>query len=118
MEETLTMRNQDIDRLKVIENVLHGKLTWREASQQLGLCVRQIGYWCARVRQEGNRGIIHRLRGRASNHRLDSGLLDKALELVQARYSDFGPTLARRCYGSLSRRSGRVPALPYPPLRS
>jgi hypothetical protein len=95
MEETLTMRNEDIDKLKVIENVLHGKLTWREASQQLGLCVRQIGYWCARVRQEGNRGIIHRLRGRASNHRLDSGLLDKALELVQARYSDFGPTLAR-----------------------
>jgi hypothetical protein len=95
MEETLTMRNWEIDKLKVIQNVIQGKLTWREASQQLCLCVRQIGYLCARVRQEGNRGIIHRLRGRASNHRLDRELLDQALELVSARYGDFGPTLAR-----------------------
>jgi hypothetical protein len=46
MEETLTMRNQEIDKLKVIQDVLHGKLTWRKAGQQLGLCVREIGYWC------------------------------------------------------------------------
>jgi hypothetical protein len=95
MEETLTMRNREIDKLKVIQNVIQGKLTWREASQQLCLGVRQIGYLCARVRQEGNRGIIHRLRGRASNHHLDRELLDQALELVSARYGDFGPTLAR-----------------------
>jgi hypothetical protein len=25
------MRNREIDKLKVIQNVLHGKLTWREA---------------------------------------------------------------------------------------
>lgn len=95
MKEILTMSHQEIDKLKVIENVIDGKLTWRQAGRQLSLCLRQIGYLCARVRQQGHQGIIHRLRGRASNHRLDPALLDKAIELVKARYGDFGPTLAR-----------------------
>lgn len=94
MEETLTMSNCEIDRLRVIHNVLDGKLTWQRASEELDLCIRQIGYLCARVRDKGNRGIIHRLRGKPSNHRLAAGLLDEALRYVKERYWDFGPTFA------------------------
>jgi len=94
MEEPLTMTTWEIDRLRVIRNVLEHRLTWRQAAQQLGLCRRQIGYLCARVRAESHRGIIHRLRGRPSNHRLAPGLLDRAVELVRRHYPDFGPTFA------------------------
>ena len=94
MEEPLTMTTREIDRLRVIRNVLEHRLTWRQAAQQLGRCRRQIGYLCARVRAEGHRGIIHRLRGHPSNHRLAPGLLDRALELVRRHYPDFGPTFA------------------------
>ena len=80
--------------MRVIRNVLEHHLTWPQAAQQLGLCRREIGYLCARVRAEGHRGILHRLRGRPSNHRLAPGRLEQALHLVQTRYPDFGPTFA------------------------
>ena len=94
MEERLTMTTREIDRLRVIRTVLERRMTWPQAAEQLGLSEREIGYLCARIRVEGHRGIIHRLRGRPSNHRLANGLLDKAVDLVRTRYPDFGPTFA------------------------
>lgn len=94
MEERVTMTTRELDRLKVIHQVLQHKLTWREAAAQLRLSIRQIGRWCGRVRTAGHSGIIHRLRGRPSNHRLPAKMLERALALVQRRYPDFGPTFA------------------------
>ena len=94
MEQTLTMSNREIDRLGIINNVIAGKLTWNEAGAQLALCDRQIGRLCKKVRKKGNAGIIHGLRGKPSNHKLEPGLLEEAMELVKSKYSDFGPTFA------------------------
>jgi len=95
MEDKLTMSNRDIDRLKVIHNVLEHRLTWPQAAEQLDLSVRQVGYLCVRVRKEGNRGILHRLRGQPSNYQLDDGLLERAVKILKhPRYAGFGPTFA------------------------
>ena len=94
MKELLTMTSREVDKLRVIRQVLERKLRWHEAARQVGVSVRQIARLCRRVRADGNRGIIHRLRGRASNHQLAAGVLDKALELVTRHYPDFGPTFA------------------------
>jgi hypothetical protein len=94
MEERVTMTTRDLDRLKVIHQVLQHKLTWSQAAAQLALSMRQIGRLCARVRTEGHQGIRHRLRGRPSNHRLQTGVLERALALVKRHYPDFGPTFA------------------------
>jgi len=92
--EQLTMSNREIDKLKVIQNTIDGKLTWPQAGEMLSLSDRQIGRLCASVREEGNRGIIHGLKGRGSNHKLPEGLIDEALGLVKQYYHDFGPTFA------------------------
>ena len=94
MEERLTMTTRELDRLRVVQQVLDRRLTWRQAAAQGRLSRRQIGYLCARVRTEGHRGILHRLRGRRSNHQLAPGRLVQALALVKTRYPDFGPTFA------------------------
>lgn len=94
MTEVVTMTVRELDKLRVIRQVLDRKLTWREAGSQLALTERQIGRLCARVRSAGHRGIIHRLRGRASNHQLPPGRLTQALAVVQRHYPDFGPTFA------------------------
>src|SRR5450432_855577 len=89
----ISMRN--IDRLKVIHEVLEGHLRQRQAASQLGLSRRQVIRLCQRVKQEGNRGIMHRLQGRSSNHQLDPFILEQALSaLHSSRYDGFGPTLA------------------------
>ena len=94
MEERMTMTTRELDRLKVIHQVLQHKLTWPQAAAQLALSIRQIGRLCARVRVAGHQGIIHRLRGRRSNHQLAAGRLARALALVTRHYPDFGPTFA------------------------
>ena len=94
MEELLTMTTREIDRLRIIRQVLEHKLKWHEAAEQLRLSVRQIARVCVRVHTDGNKGIIHRLRAHPSNHRLDPKLLKRALELVKRYYPDFGPTFA------------------------
>lgn len=93
--ELLTMTNQEIDRLRMIRSVIEGKTTWKLAADHLSLSERQIGNLVAQIRKQGNRGIIHGLRGRPSNHQLKPGLLDKALGILrEPRYEGFGPTFA------------------------
>ena len=94
MGDNLIMSNREIDRLKVIHNILQHRLTWPEAANQLGLSERQIGRLVVRVRSQGNRGLIHGLRGEPSNHRLDPAVLPKALGFVASLYKGFGPTFA------------------------
>jgi hypothetical protein len=96
MDEVLAMRNKDIDRLRVVRDVLEGKLTQLEAGEILDLGDRQVRRLCTQVRLRGNRGILHGLTGRPSNNQLDAELLEKALcALHDPLWHDFGPTFAQ-----------------------
>ena len=88
------LSTRDRDRLKVLHEVRQGHLTQRQAGGQLRISDRWVRKLLLRVKKEGDRGIVHRLRGRVSNRRLPEKLRRKALKLVEAHYRDFGPTLA------------------------
>lgn len=96
MDERLNMSDGDIDRLRIIREVLDERLQWSEAVEQLGVCERQVARLCAQVRKKGNRGILHGLCGRPSNNRLDEELLGQALSALHIpRWEKFGPTFAQ-----------------------
>lgn len=88
------MSKRELDRVGVIEAAIAGRLTQHEAAKQLGLSVRQVKRLVRRYRQDGPAALASRRRGRPSNNRLAGALREQALELVGARYGDFGPTLA------------------------
>jgi len=90
----LVLSTKDRDRLKVLHEVRQGHLTQRQAGEQLGLTDRWVRRLLVRVKKEGDRGVVHRRRGRVSNRRLPEKVRRQALKLVQAQYRDFGPTLA------------------------
>ena len=92
--ELVTMSTREIDRLKVIHEVLAHRLLQRQAAEQLDLSRRQVIRVCNRVKADGARGIVHGLRGQPSNNQLKPGVLNQALALVKAKYPDFGPTFA------------------------
>jgi hypothetical protein len=95
MEDRLTMKNRELDRLHVIRQVTEHRLSWRQASQQLGLCMRRIGILCAEFRKRGSRALIHGLRGKPSNHHIDPKILERAIEVLRdPLYAGFGPTFA------------------------
>lgn len=97
MDERLNMSNREIDKLRVIRNVIDRKLTWAQAAQILKRRSRTIGRLCAKVRREGNRGVIHGLRDRPSNHQSDPELLGMALSAVHdPRWEGFGAVFAQQ----------------------
>src|SRR2546425_2936267 len=93
-QEMLVLSTKDRDRLKVLHEVKRKHLTQRAAARQLGISDRWVRKLLVRVRKGGDGGIAHRGRGRRSNRRLPESLRTQTLKLVQAKYRDFGPTLA------------------------
>src|SRR5438876_3785049 len=93
-QEMLVLSTKDRDRLKVLHEVRQGHLTQREAGEAVGFTDRMVRQVLGRVKKEGDRGVVHGLRGRVSNRRLPEKVRRQALKLVQAQYRDFGPTLA------------------------
>ena len=88
------MRQKDRDRLKVLHEAEKGHLTQKQAGAELKLSERWVRKLLARLRGEGDGGILHRLRGRASKRRLPEAVRQKVVKLVKREYGDFGPTLA------------------------
>lgn len=93
-EERINLSQRERDRLKVVQGVEEGRLKQTEAAQRLGLCTRQVRRLQARVRAEGDGGVLHRLRGRPSNRKMPQAVRERILGRVERRYRDFGPTLA------------------------
>ena len=81
--------------VKGLHEVEEGHLKQVEAARRLRLTDRHVRRLQVRLCEEGDRGIVHRLRGRRSNRKIAEALKQRALrELRQARYAGFGPTLA------------------------
>ena len=92
--ETFTMNRKERARLETLGRVGRGEVTLAMAGELLDLSYRQIKRVYARYQAEGDRGLVHRLRGRASNRQPDARTKARVLELYQEHYADFGPTLA------------------------
>lgn len=82
------------DRVALLRAVSEGLLTVRTAAERAGLTVRQFRRLLRRYEAEGDAAVIHRARGRPSNHRKPEAQRQRVLEIVsQPVYHDFGPTL-------------------------
>lgn len=90
----LVMSRKERLRKSVLERVVSRELSQVEAAALLGLCVRQVKRICKRYRQEGDAGLVHRSRGRASSRTAPPKLREQVLKRYEEAYSDMGPTLA------------------------
>jgi len=92
--DIIVMSLGDIRRLKVVQSAIDRHITQKAAALMVGLSERQMRRLVKVVREKGDRGIIHRSRGRPSNRSLPDEVRRRVLSLYQERYPDFGPTLA------------------------
>jgi transposase-like protein len=94
-EEGMIMARQgELRRLHVIRKVLEREIKQVEAAEILLLSARQIRRIVKRIRAEGDKGIVHKARGRPSSRRILGEIRDKVIQLYRKQYADFGPTLA------------------------
>lgn len=89
------MTQKDRDRLVALKKAKKKLITQRQAAEELGLTERHVRRLLVRLRKQGDAGVVHGLRGRPSNRKLDEATKTKALAMLKSDlYRDFGPTLA------------------------
>lgn len=93
-ERTFHLSTKELRRMPVIRKVIEKELTQVRASELLGLSERQVSRIAARLKSEGEGGLAHRLRGKASNRKISEAMRQQVLDLCEKRYQGFGPTLA------------------------
>jgi hypothetical protein len=94
-EERVALGHREQERLVMLRMVEERRMTRGDAAGALKLSIRQIGRLLSRLREEGAKGLVHRLRGRRSNRRLPEEVRRQALGLLsQEKYRGFRPTLA------------------------
>lgn len=93
-KDIIIMSQKELKRLHIIKKVLAEELKQVEVVDILGLGIRQVGRTVQRVREEGDKGIIHKSRGRQSNRAIPQKVRDKIIELYKDKYKGFGPTFA------------------------
>lgn len=81
-------------KLAIITTVINKKITNGEAAKKLGLSVRQVQRLKAKVQQDGKTAVIHKLKGRVSNHHIDPQIKQALLNEIKLKYPDFKPKFA------------------------
>ena len=100
MDESLLLNGEERDRLKVLHEVKKGYITQRQAAERLKMSKRWIKKLVKRLRERGDRAVIHGLKGRTSNRKMARETERKATELIRRQYADYGPTQAAEVLAS------------------
>ena len=89
------MTQRDRDRLVVLKKTRKKLITQSQAAEELGSTERQVRRLVARLKEVGDRAMIHGLRGRSSNRKLSEDARSRAISVLSREvYRGFGPTLA------------------------
>jgi len=87
------MSQKERDVLSWLKPARDKKITQKETARRMGVSERWVRKLLQRMKREGDRVVVHKLRGKSSNRRLKAELRQQATALVRAHYADFGPTL-------------------------
>jgi transposase len=89
------MTQRDRDRLVALKKAQKGAITQRQAAEELGQSERHVRRLLKQLKGQGDKVIVHALRGRRSNRKLDEEIQQTAVEILSREvYAGFGPTLA------------------------
>jgi len=94
------MTQRDRDRLVALKKAKKKLITQKQAAEEIGITERQVRRLLRKLREKGDRVVIHELRGRLSNRKLPAETEQQAIALLSdSVYRGFGPTLAAEYLG-------------------
>jgi hypothetical protein len=88
------MSQRDLKRLHIIRKAIDKQVKQREAAELLALSQRQIRRLVKRVREESDKGIIHRSRGIESHRAIADKIKHRVFVLCKSVYAGFNPAFA------------------------
>jgi transposase len=91
----LTMTQHERDRLVTLKKAQKKLITQKQAAEELGITERQVRRLLIKLKKQGDKAVLHGLRGRASKRKLSEETRERIVRILsQAVYGGFGPTLA------------------------
>jgi hypothetical protein len=93
-KEVITMSKTEVDRLRILHRVMDKHLTQVYGARLLGITDRQVRNLLVKIRENGDKGIVHRNRGREAPNKMPIEIEERIGCLIERKYPDFGPTLA------------------------
>jgi transposase len=89
------MTQAERDRLVTLRKAQKKLIQKKQAAEELGITDRQVRRLLKKLKKEGDRAVIHGLRGKPSKRRLSEQTRNKIIAILQQpQYVGFGPTLA------------------------
>ena len=94
--DEINLTDSEQDRYDVVRSCIDGDITNKEASVRLGLKTRWVQMLKRAVEKDGKKGVVHKLKGQASNNATDGGVVkDVVAFFKEEKHQDFGPTFAQ-----------------------
>ena len=94
-EGQLLMTQVDRDRLVALKKAKRKLISQGETAEELGLSIRQVQRLLDGLKERGDKAVVHGLRGKPSNRRIEEKTERQAVKILSAPvYEGFGPTLA------------------------
>ena len=94
MPDKLTLTEKEQFKLIIINKAITHEITNLQAAKKLQLSLRQVKRLKQQIKLQGDMAIIHKLKGKQSNHHISVSLKTKAIEIIRSSYTDFKPILA------------------------
>ena len=89
------MTQAERDRLVALKKAKRKLITQKRAAEEIGVTERQVRRLLRKLRRNGDRAVIHELRGQPSNRKLPAEQEQRAVAVLSDPvYRGFGPTLA------------------------
>src|SRR3989344_4232495 len=94
MSDQIILSEKEQRKFQVISQTLENKITNGLAEKLLDISPRQVKRLKQDVRRHGKTGIVHKLKGRKSNHAIAAIVKEVVLETISKNYYDFKPGFA------------------------
>ena len=88
------MTQANRDRLVTLRKAKKKLITQRQAAEELGLSIRQVKRLLYGLKKRGDKVVIHGLRGRRSNQRIEESVEKAAVQILSADVYDLIYALA------------------------
>jgi hypothetical protein len=93
-KEILEMSGKERDRLVLLRQVEKGMLSQVQAAKLLKITDRHVRNLIKKIKIEGDKGVVSKKRGKASNNQLPKILKKKVIEILSKELEGFGPSFA------------------------
>ena len=89
------MSNREQIREVVLKELIEGTIDGSVAAIKLHISVRQVKRLKREYISQGSQGLIHKLRGKMSTHKISPVIEATMVDIIKSNSHDFGPTLVQ-----------------------